>query len=86
MQSVAISADPNGQKTQIAREKEENYQFIQCLATPIFHKKEKPFFAMSVSVPTFRYTEEKGQQIEKLLLEAKKVRADLRFLMFFSRP
>lgn len=27
---------------------------------------------MSVSVPTFRYTEEKGQQIEKLLLEAKK--------------
>ena len=58
-------------KTQIAREKEENYQFIQCLATPIY-KNEKPFFAMSVSVPTFRYTEEKGQQIEKLLLEAKK--------------
>ena len=58
-------------KTQIAREKEENYQFIQCLATPIY-KNEKPLFAMSVSVPTFRYTEEKGQQIEKLLLEAKK--------------
>ena len=58
-------------KTQIAREKEENYQFIQCLATPIY-KNEKPIFAMSVSVPTFRYTEEKGQQIEKLLLEAKK--------------
>ena len=57
-------------ETHIAREKEENYQYIQCLATPIY-KNGKPVLALSVSVPTFRYTEEKGAQIEQLLMEAK---------------
>ena len=57
-------------QTGIAREKEENYQFVQCMATPIY-KNGKPAVALSVSIPTFRYTGEKGALIEKLLLDAK---------------
>ena len=57
-------------QTAIAREKEENYEFVQCIATPLY-KNGKPVLALSVSFPTFRYTEEKGRQFEKLLLEAK---------------
>ena len=57
-------------QTAIAREKEENNEFVQCIATPLY-KNGKPVLALSVSFPTFRYTEEKGRQFEKLLLEAK---------------
>lgn len=58
-------------RTGIAQEKEENYEFVQCVATPIY-KNGKPVQALSVSFPTFHYTQEKEQQIETLLLDAKK--------------
>lgn len=58
------------QESYIAREKEENYRFVQCIATPIY-KNGKPIAALSVSLPTFRYTAEKDAQIVQLLLDAK---------------
>ena len=54
----------------IAYECEENSDFIQCIATPIL-KNGSPVFALSVAVPTFRYTEEKEEQIKRLLLAAR---------------
>ena len=43
-------------RTGIAQEKEENYEFVQCIATPLY-KNGKPVLALSISFPTFRYTE-----------------------------
>lgn len=45
-------------KRGIAYEREENSEFIQCIATPLL-KDGVPVFALSIAIPTFRYTEEK---------------------------
>lgn len=45
-------------------------QFVQCIATPLY-KNGKPVLALSISFPTFRYTEEKNEKLKKLLLDAK---------------
>lgn len=57
-------------RTGIAQEKEESYEFVQCIATPLY-KNGKPVLALSISFPTFRYTEEKNEKLKKLLLDAK---------------
>lgn len=58
-------------KTGIAYEKEENYSLIQCMATPIY-KAEKPVFALSISMPTFRASLEKQALMVDLLLKGRK--------------
>ena len=57
-------------QTGFAYEKEENSEFVQCIAVPI-EKEEMPVMALSVSIPTFRYTEEKGERIKLLLQDAR---------------
>ena len=54
-----------------AEEKEENSEFIQCIAVPI-EKKGVPIKALSVAIPTFRYTDEKEKKIIQLLQDARK--------------
>lgn len=57
--------------TGYAFEEEENAEFIQCIATPIY-KGDSPVMAISVSIPTFRYSAEKEELIKQLLFDAKK--------------
>lgn len=57
-------------KRGIAYEREENSEFIQCIATPLL-KDGVPVFALSIAIPTFRYTEEKESQVTELLLTAR---------------
>jgi DNA-binding IclR family transcriptional regulator len=53
-----------------AYEMEESNQYIQCIATPI-RKGERIVAAISVAIPTFRYTDEKGELICQSLFQAK---------------
>lgn len=57
-------------KSGIAYECEENSEFIQCIATPLL-KDGMPVFALSIAIPTFRYTEEKERLAAELLLTAR---------------
>lgn len=59
------------QQTGFAYECEENSDFIRCIAVPIL-KAGRPYRALSVSIPTFRFTDKKGKHIEELLVSAKK--------------
>ncbi|QHQ61979.1 helix-turn-helix domain-containing protein [Anaerocolumna sedimenticola] len=52
-----------------AYEIEESNEFIRCIAVPIHHK-GAIVAAISVAVPTFRYTEEKSTLIKMLLSDA----------------
>ena len=54
----------------IARDRQETQDNVQCLAIPLFPH-GKPACAISVSVPLFRYTEEKERLVRSCLLEAK---------------
>ena len=54
----------------IAYEVEESNQYIRCIAIPI-RKNNSIIAALSVAIPTFRYTEEKGELIKHLLFNAK---------------
>lgn len=58
------------QREQIASEKEEVTKHLCCYAVPL-HANGKPVAAISVSIPTFRMTEEKNELSKELLLEAK---------------
>lgn len=53
-----------------AYEKEESNQYIQCIATPL-RKGGRIAAAISVAIPVFRYTDEKGQLICQALSQAK---------------
>lgn len=53
-----------------AYEVEESNQYIRCIAVPL-RQKEKIVAAISVAIPTFRYSEEKAALIKQLLLNAK---------------
>lgn len=57
-------------RTSIAVEEGETHPDISCIATPLI-KHNEVVAAVSVSVPSFRFTPEKRQQIEKILLDAK---------------
>lgn len=52
----------------MAYECEESNELIRCIAKPIY-KNQKVVAAISVAVPTFRYTLEKQELIERLLNE-----------------
>lgn len=52
----------------MAYECEESNELIRCIAKPIY-KNQKVVAAISVAVPTFRYTIEKQELIERLLNE-----------------
>ena len=56
------------QETQMAYEKEESNEMIRCTAKPIL-KNGTAVAAMSVTIPLFRWTEEKQEFIEQLLNE-----------------
>lgn len=51
-------------------ESEESTQYIRCYAVPV-KKSGKVVAAVSVAVPIFRYTDEKGSLIRALLFDAK---------------
>lgn len=55
-------------ETGFAYECEESNELIRCIARPIY-KNQKIVAAISVSIPTFRYTKEKQDLIEQLLKE-----------------
>lgn len=57
-------------QTQVAYECEENSEYIRCIAVPIL-KNGIPYRALSVAVPTFRYSQEVAYKIEASLLDAK---------------
>lgn len=48
---------------------EESTQYIRCYAVPL-HKDGKVIAAISVAIPIFRFSEEKGAHTRKLLFEA----------------
>lgn len=54
----------------LASDRQETQENVQCLAIPLFHH-GKPAFAISVSVPLFRFTGEKEQLARSCLLDAK---------------
>ena len=54
----------------IAIEKGEIHPDISCVATPII-KNNKIIAALSVSIPSFRFSDEKQNEISKILLESK---------------
>jgi len=58
-------------QTGLAFECEESTQFLRCIAVPII-KNNEIIAAVSVAVPTFRYSEEKEKLIINLLKESKK--------------
>lgn len=60
----------------IAYERGETHPDISCISVPLF-KGEKVVAAVSVSVPTFRFTPEKCEQIKGLLLSSKPVMEQL---------
>lgn len=51
-------------------EVEESNQYIRCLSVPI-RKQKKVVAAISVAIPTFRYTDDKTSLIKALLIDAK---------------
>ncbi len=51
-------------QTAIAREKEENNEFVQCIATPLY-KNGKPVLALSVSFPDLPLYGGEGETIRK---------------------
>lgn len=53
-----------------AYEVEESNEYIRCIAVPI-RKNGKIVSALSVAIPTFRYTDEKGELIKHLLKNEK---------------
>jgi DNA-binding IclR family transcriptional regulator len=53
-----------------AYEMEESNQFVRCIAIPL-HQNEKIVAAISVAIPTFRYSSEKESLIKHLLLNTK---------------
>ena len=57
-------------KTSIALEQGETHPDISCIATPLM-KAGNIVAAISVSVPTFRFTPQKQKQIESILLTSK---------------
>ena len=59
-------------KTSIAIERSEIHPDISCISTPLI-KGNKVIAAVSVSIPNFRYNDEKRQQISNILLESKNV-------------
>lgn len=54
----------------VTYEVEESREYVRCIAIPI-RKNGKVVAAMSVAIPTFRYTDQKGELIKKLLFQAK---------------
>ena len=56
------------QETSLAYECEESNELIRCVAKPIY-KNNSVAAALSVAVPTFRYSAEKQAVIERLLNE-----------------
>ena len=56
--------------TSIAIERSETHPDISCISTPLI-KDNKVIAAISVSIPNFRYNDEKEQQISNILLESK---------------
>lgn len=58
-------------RTQIAIEREETSENLVCFATPLQYN-DRIIAAISVSIPTFRLTNEKEQAIKKQLLLSKK--------------
>jgi DNA-binding IclR family transcriptional regulator len=54
----------------VAYESEESNRYIRCVAAPI-RREGRIIAAISVAIPTFRYTEEKGELIRQLLINAK---------------
>lgn len=57
-------------KTSIAIEEGETHPDISCISTPLI-RNGKVVASISVSVPTFRFTPEKRQQIAQILLTSK---------------
>jgi DNA-binding IclR family transcriptional regulator len=51
-------------------EEEESNQYIRCVAIPI-RKDNRVIAALSVAIPTFRYTDEKSDLVKHLLFNAK---------------
>lgn len=78
-------------KTNIAMEREEITEQLQCIAAPI-RKDNQVIFSLSISIPTFRMTLEKIDLLEKLLLQSKtkietllsKIDIDINTLNLFS--
>ena len=60
----------NVRETSIALEQGETHPDISCIAVPLL-RNQQVAASISVSVPTFRFTPEKREQIETLLLRAK---------------
>jgi DNA-binding IclR family transcriptional regulator len=58
-------------KGQIASETEETTEYLCCFAVPLVSK-NKTIAALSISIPTFRATEDKINQAIQLLQKAKK--------------
>jgi DNA-binding IclR family transcriptional regulator len=56
----------------IAKDYQETQENVNCQAIPLF-RNAKPVCAISVSVPIFRFTEEKEQVIRSRLLEVKQI-------------
>lgn len=56
--------------TSIAIERGETHPDISCISTPLYHN-GKPAASISISVPTYRFTPEKQNQIEHILLSSK---------------
>ena len=56
--------------TSIAIERGETHPDISCISTPLYHN-GKPAASISISVPTYRFTPEKQNQIEHILLSTK---------------
>ena len=54
----------------LAYEIEESNQYVRCIAIPI-RKNNAIIAALSVAIPTFRYSEEKGELVKHLLFNAK---------------
>ena len=54
----------------VTYEVEESNEYIRCVAIPI-RKDNKVIAALSVAIPTFRYTEEKSSLVRHLLFNAK---------------
>ncbi len=69
-----------GKKTGFAYESEESNEYVRCIAVPI-RKEGRIAAAISISVPVFRWDEEKEAMIRSLLTKAK---ADIEQLLASS--
>lgn len=61
----------DSRKSGITQEVEESNEYIRCFATPI-RQHDKIVAAISVAIPTFRYSDEVASLVKNLLLNAKK--------------